>query len=247
MPHRKDQPITSTEKTTTTLLVLIIGGARSGKSSFAEQLAASSERPVAFIATATAGDDEMRERIARHRASRPRQWHTLEEPLDLSGAIRRASALADVLLLDCVTLWLGNVLSQASKQYESAPIHPANADKSINRLSTVDPDLSRGERSEAGCKEKDDKEEEVEELSLPGRLFDKSALKEIEALLAVVKSLAPGKTLIVVTNEVGLGIVPAYPLGRLYRDTLGYVNQQLARAADRVYLMVAGIAVDIKR
>jgi adenosylcobinamide kinase / adenosylcobinamide-phosphate guanylyltransferase len=198
-------------------------------------LAASSERPVAFIATATAGDDEMRERIARHRASRPRQWHTLEEPLDLSGAARRASELADVLLLDCVTLWLGNVLSQASKQHESAPIHPANA---ASRLVL---------RTQAGCKEKDDKEEEVEELSLPGRLFDESALKEIEALLAVVKSLAPGKTLIVVTNEVGLGIVPAYPLGRLYRDTLGYVNQQLARAADRVYLMVAGIAVDIKR
>ena len=235
MPHRKDQPITSTEKTTTPRLVLIIGGARSGKSSFAEQLAASSERPVAFIATATAGDDEMRERIARHRASRPRQWHTLEEPLDLSGAACRASELADVLLLDCVTLWLGNVLSQASKQHESAPIHPANA---ASRLVL---------RTQAGCKEKDDKEEEVEELSLPGRLFDESALKEIEALLAVVKSLAPGKTLIVVTNVVGLGVVPAYPLGRLYRDTLGYVNQQLARAADRVYLMVAGIAVDIKR
>lgn len=191
--------------------MLITGGARSGKSSFAERLAASSGRPVAFIATATAGDDEMRERIARHRASRPRQWHTLEEPLDLSGAIRRASELADVLLLDCVTLWLGNVLMQASKQLE-----------------------------------KDDKEE-VEGPSLPGRLFDERALKEIEALLTVVKSLAPGKTLIVVTNEVGLGVVPAYPLGRLYRDTLGYVNQQLARAADRVYLMVAGIAVDIKR
>ncbi len=175
-------------------------------------MAASSERPVAFIATATADDNEMRERIARHRASRPRQWHTLEEPRDLSGAVRRASELADVLLLDCVTLWLGNVLSQASKQHE-----------------------------------KDDKEEEVEELSLPGRLFDERTLKEIEALLTVVKALAPGKTLIVVTNEVGLGIVPAYPLGRLYRDTLGYVNQQLARAADRVYLMVAGIAVDIKR
>src|SRR5712692_9073647 len=210
--HRKEQSITSTEKTATPRLVLIIGGARSGKSSFAEQLAASSERPVAFIATATADDNEMRERIARHRASRPRQWHTLEEPLDLSGAARRASELADVLLLDCVTLWLGNVLSQASKQHE-----------------------------------KDDKEEEVEELSLPGRLFDERALNEIEALPTVVKSLAPGKTLIVVTNEVGLGVVPAYPLGRLYRDTLGYVNQQLARAADRVYLMVAGIAVDIKR
>jgi len=232
--HRKEQSITSTEKTATPRLVLIIGGARSGKSSFAEQLAASSGRPVAFIATATADDNEMRERIARHRASRRRQWHTLEEPLDLSGAARRASELADVLLLDCVTLWLGNVLSQASKQHESAPIHPANA---ASRLVL---------RTQAGCKEKDDKEEEVEELSLPGRLFDESALKEIEALLTVVKELAPGKTLIVVTNEVGLGVVPAYPLGRLYRDTLGYVNQQLARAADRVYLMVAGIAVDIK-
>src|SRR5260221_11493056 len=233
--HRKEQPIVSTEKTTTPRLVLIIGGARSGKSSYAEQLAASSERPVAFIATATAGDDEMRERIARHRSSRPRPWHTLEEPLDLSGAARRASELADVLLLDCGTLWLGNVLSQASKQHESAPIHPANA---ASRLVL---------RTQAGCKEKDDKEEEGEGLSLPGRLFDESALKEIEALLTVVKELAPGKTLIVVPNEVGLGVVPAYPLGRLYRDTLGYVNQQLARAADRVYLMVAGIAVDIKR
>jgi adenosylcobinamide kinase/adenosylcobinamide-phosphate guanylyltransferase len=72
-------------------------------------------------------------------------------------------------------------------------------------------------------------------------------LKECEALLAVVKSLSPNKTLIVVTNEVGLGIVPAYPFGRLYRDTLGYINQRLAQAAERVYLMVAGLAVDIKR
>src|SRR5712692_6526007 len=231
--HRKEQSITSTEKTTIPRLVLIIGGARSGKSSFAEQLAASSGRPVAFIATATAGDDEMRERIARHRASRRRQWHTLEEPLDLSGAARRASELADVLLLDCVTLWLGNVLSQASKQHESAPIHPANAASlALIRLTNAAAQLPSGSgetqgelvlRTQAGCKETDDKEEE---LSLPGRRFDESALKEIEALLTVVKELAPGKTLIVVTNEVGLGIVPAYPLGRLYRDTLGYVNQQ---------------------
>src|SRR5260221_107999 len=84
-------------------------------------------------------------------------------------------------------------------------------------------------------------------LILGGARSGKSAFKEIEALLAVVKSLAARKTLIAVTNEVGLGIVPAYPLGILYRDTLGYVNQRLAQAADRVYLMVAGIAVDIKR
>jgi len=205
-----DDHITSSEQTVTSQLIVILGGARSGKSVFAERLAASSGRSVAFIATATASDDEMRERIARHRASRPKGWHTLEEPLDLARAVRQAAELADVVLLDCVTLWLGNVLLQASGQYE-----------------------------------KDD-EGEVE-FHTTSRLFDERALKEIEALLAVVKSLAPNKTLIVVTNEVGLGVVPAYPLGRLYRDTLGYVNQRLAQAADHVYLMVAGIAVDIKR
>jgi adenosylcobinamide kinase/adenosylcobinamide-phosphate guanylyltransferase len=165
---------------------------------------------VAFIATATAGDDEMRARIARHRASRPREWHTIEEPLDLARAVRQAYKLADVSLLDCVTLWLGNMVSQESGQRESG-------DKGI------------------------------EELRITSNLFDELSLKQVEALLAVVQSAEPNKTLIVVSNEVGLGVVPAYPLGRIYRDTLGYVNQRLARTADRVYLMVAGMAVDIKR
>jgi len=197
--------ITPSEQTVTTRLIVILGGARSGKSAFAERLAASSERSVAFIATAIAGDDEMRERIARHRASRPKGWHTLEEPLDLAGAVRIATNLAEVLLLDCITLWLANWLFQ---QY-----------------GTND-----------------------EEEFASSALFDEGALKkEVGALLEAVNSLAPNKTLIVVTNEVGLGIVPAYPLGRVYRDALGYVNQCLARAANRVYLMVAGIAVDIKR
>src|SRR6201997_1887680 len=93
-------------------LALILGGARSGKSTFAERLAASSGRRVAFIATATASDEDMRQRIARHRASRPRDWYTLEEPLDLVAAIKHASTLADVLLLDCMTLWLANWLGQ---------------------------------------------------------------------------------------------------------------------------------------
>jgi len=200
-------------------LIVILGGARSGKSAFAERLAASSGRSVAFIATATAGDDEIRERIARHRATRPKGWHTIEEPLDLAGAVRQAAELADVLLLDCVTLWLGNVLLQASDRQ--------NVARPLVGLVGVE----GGE----------------EALHTTSRLFDERALKEIEALLAVVKSLGLNKTLILVTNEVGLGIVPAYPLGRLYRDTLGYVNQRLAQTADRVYLMVAGMAVDIKR
>ena len=109
----------SSEKTPASRLILILGGARSGKSAFAERLAANSRRSVAFIATATADDDEMRERIARHRASRPGEWHTIEEPLDLAGAVRQAHKLADVVLLDCITLWLGNMLLQEPGQVES--------------------------------------------------------------------------------------------------------------------------------
>jgi adenosylcobinamide kinase / adenosylcobinamide-phosphate guanylyltransferase len=208
--ENQEQPGAPSEQTLPPRLILILGGARSGKSTFAERLAASSGRPVAFIATATASDDEMIERITHHRASRPKGWHTLEEPLDLAKAVRQAAELADVVLLDCVTLWLGNMLLQAPGQHAQ-----------------------------------DDQGEEA--LYTTIRLFAERALKESEALLTVVKSLGPNKTLIVVTNEVGLGIVPAYPLGRLYRDTLGYINQRLAEAAEQVYLMVAGLAVDIKR
>ncbi len=185
-------------------LILILGGARSGKSAFAEQLAASSGQSVAFIATATAGDDEMRARIARHQASRPAHWHTVEEPFDLAGAVQHAAALADILLLDCITLWLSNWLAR------------------------------HGEMSDT-------------DMAASSPLLDAAAMQEIQNLLATLASLDPGKTLIVITNEVGLGIVPAYPLGRLYRDTLGLVNQRLAEVAGRVYLLIAGIAVDIKR
>jgi adenosylcobinamide kinase/adenosylcobinamide-phosphate guanylyltransferase len=198
----------NTDTTIPPRLILILGGARSGKSAFAERLACKSERSVAFIATATAGDEEMRERIARHRAARPAAWHTIEEPLDLAGAVLQAGQVADVLLLDCITLWLNNLYAQTIGQHAH--------------------------------------ESEEEQYSALARL-DETALQEIEKLLAAVQSLNPGKTLLIVTNEVGLGIVPAYPLGRLYRDTLGYVNQRLAQAADRVYLMVAGMGVDLKR
>ena len=190
-------------------LILILGGARSGKSAFAERLAARSGRTVAYIATATDSDDEMRERIARHRASRPHQWHTIEEPLDLAEAVQRAYHLADVALLDCVTLWLGNTLLQELGKHGS--------------------DVQGNE-----------------ELCITNSPFDDRSMQQIAALLAVMQNAEAGKTLIVVSNEVGLGIVPAYPLGRVYRDTLGYINQRLAQDADRVYLMVAGMAVDIK-
>lgn len=190
-------------------LILILGGARSGKSAYAERLALGSEKTVAFIATATDGDDEMHERIVRHKASRPQAWHTIEEPFDLRSALQRAYQLADVVLLDCVTLWLGNMLLE-------------DHDKRQN----------------------DDREQIELQISIDQ--FNKQVLHHIEELLTIQQNAEAGKTLIIVSNEVGLGIVPAYPLGRIYRDTLGYVNQRLAQDADRVYLMVAGLAVDIK-
>lgn len=185
-------------------IVLILGGARSGKSTFAEKLALNSGRSVAFIATATASDEEMAARITRHQTERPQTWHTIEEPLDLAQAVWQASERADVLLLDCLTLWTSNWLFQQAD----------NTDQ---------------------------------EASAANQLFGESALQAIAEMLMVVRALPAHKTLIAVSNEVGLGIVPAYPLGRVYRDTLGYVNQCVARAATRVYLLVAGIAVDLKR
>lgn len=186
-------------------LILILGGARSGKSAFAEQWAASSGKQVVYIATATAGDGEMAERIARHRRSRPDDWQTVEEPLDLARGVRSAGARGDVLLLDCMTLWLSNWMAQPSSVALLVE----------GRSSSLVP--------------------------------DESALRAVDALLKSLAALGPEKVLLVISNEVGSGIVPPYPLGRVYRDTLGYVNQRLAQAAEQVYLLVAGVSIKIKR
>jgi adenosylcobinamide kinase / adenosylcobinamide-phosphate guanylyltransferase len=183
-------------------LILILGGARSGKSTFAEQLAQRSGHSVAFIATATVSDDDMHLRIERHRAARPANWQTIEEPLDLASAVQQAASLADVLLLDCITLWVSNWLFT---------------------------------------------QEAIDDASSVTSPYYDSALAEIDKLLITFNTLDAQKTLIIVTNEVGLGIVPSYTSGRIYRDVLGLVNQRLAAVADRVYLMVAGLGVDIKR
>jgi adenosylcobinamide kinase/adenosylcobinamide-phosphate guanylyltransferase len=184
-------------------LILVLGGARSGKSTFAERLAAQSQRSVAFIATATASDEEMRDRIQRHQASRPAAWHTIEEPLNLAKSVRQAATVADVILLDCMTVWLGNWLM--AQETEFSEVAPASAQ------------------------------------------YRDAIVSAIDDLLRAAIDLDAHKRLIIVSNEVGLGIVPAYPLGRTYRDLLGLINQQLAAVAAHVYLMVAGLAVDIKR
>jgi adenosyl cobinamide kinase/adenosyl cobinamide phosphate guanylyltransferase len=164
-------------------LTLLLGGARSGKSAAAVRLGG--ERAT-LIATAVAGDDEMVERIRHHRAERPSGWTTVEEPVDLGGALAALPA-ADSVVIDCLTLWVANL------------IEAGRADTEIVE--------------EARC-------------------------------VAAAASGRAGMT-IAVSNEVGLGIVPAAPLARRYRDLLGIVNTEWAAAADRTLLLVAGRTLEL--
>jgi len=183
--------------------VLITGGARSGKSAYAETLAAriAGDRPVVYVASALADDEEMRARIQAHRARRPAHWVTLEAPLSPAEAIRAARVEAPVVLLDCVTLLVSNILLAALGQ-QTAPT-----------------------TAEAGV---------AEHL----------VFQAIEDLLQTYRTSA--RTFILVSNEVGMGVVPAYPLGRIYRDVLGRVNARLAQEADAALLMVAGLPIEVK-
>ncbi len=176
-------------------MTLILGGARSGKSSYAEERARQSGRPVIFLATAQAGDEEMATRIAAHQARRPANWSTIEAPLRPAQALIKLDRTASLVLLDCLTLLASNVL-----------------------LSLPEP-LTQ----------------EVAEAAL-GR--------EIDELLSVYA--ARQESWLVISNEVGLGLVPPYPLGRFYRDALGRANQRLAAAADEVIFMVAGLPMWVK-
>ena len=180
--------------------VLILGGARSGKSTFAERRAHDLGEPILFVATASALDDEMAERIADHQASRPPSWTTLEAPTRVSDAIRRVEITPHTILLDCITILVSNLLLGQGQEGASDRIDVA----------TIDPVV----------------EHELDDLLCAARERDVN--------------------LVMVSNEVGLGLVPEYPLGRAFRDLLGRANQRLAAAADDVYLLVAGIPLVIK-
>lgn len=174
-------------------LTLILGGARSGKSTYAEKLAARHGGRVAYIATAQALDEEMQGRIAIHRQNRPNNWETLEISSRVGQTLAKSPPQAAVILLDCLTLLVAN------------------------RLLEVVPDLDQPDEAAA-----------MDQVQ-----------KEIDELLAEIQS-SPADW-IVVSNEVGLGLVPPYPLGRMYRDLLGWANQRLARRANRVVFMIAGM------
>ena len=179
--------------------ILIIGGARSGKSHFAQELALKLGGPVLFVATATAGDDEMQQRIEEHRRARPPAWSTLEVTTQIGAEIKQRIGKARVVIVDCITLLVNNIFSQYSHQ-------------------TGEP------------------------INLP--LIEKELVKEIDELVDCINGL--DASFIMVTNEVGLGLVPANRLGRSYRDWLGRTNQVLAEQSDEVYLMMAGIPLLIK-
>jgi adenosylcobinamide kinase / adenosylcobinamide-phosphate guanylyltransferase len=162
-------------------LLLLLGGGRSGKSALAVRLAAASASPVTFIATGEPRDEEMADRIRQHRAERPLTWATIEEPVDLVGALAGTSDDSAVIV-ECLSLWVANV-------------------------------LERG---------------------------DTDAQVEREARSAAELARARTTLTVVVSNEVGLGLVPATPLGRRYRDVLGRVNAAWASSADETALVVAG-------
>lgn len=182
---------------------MILGGARSGKSAMAERMAREMGGRVTYLATAQALDEEMRQRIENHRAARPQEWRTVEEPLELAQAVTRAAAESDVLLVDCLTLWVSNQLCLIEAP-ESTPEWHAALGELARRLEGSVAQLLEGVRSGEA-------------------------------------------TALVVSNEVGLGLVPPTALGRAYRDLLGMVNRRLAAEAGQVLLMVAGLAVDVKQ
>jgi adenosylcobinamide kinase / adenosylcobinamide-phosphate guanylyltransferase len=175
-------------------IVLVTGGCRSGKSRFALNLAEATGATRLYLATAPILDPEMEDRIARHRAERAtRQWETCEEQLDLVRALRETPE-ADVVLCDCLTLWINNQLYHAEQR---------------------------------------------------GTVVGEDDIATLTATLAEEARRHPG-TVIFVTNEVGLGIVPAEPLARRFRDCAGRCNQLMAATADDVYFLVSGIPMQIK-
>jgi len=178
---------------------LIIGGARSGKSHFAQELAIKSAQPVLFVATAEAGDEEMQQRIEDHQKARPASWETLEVNTHIGSQIRQKIGKAQTVIVDCITLLVNNIFNQY-----------------------YDPS---GE-------------------SIDSPLIEKEVMAEIDELVDCINQVKAN--FIIVTNEVGLGLVPADKMSRLYRDLLGRANQILAQRADEVLLMVAGMLVPVK-
>jgi adenosylcobinamide kinase/adenosylcobinamide-phosphate guanylyltransferase len=180
------------------MIHLVVGGARSGKSRFAETLASNNKQAICYVATATAGDEEMSQRIAQHQLDRPSDWLLVEEPLFLANKLTELTEFKKgketsnnkVILIECMTLWLSNWL----------------------------------------CRQTAESDEQ----------WQKEKLLFLEALRTIESEV------IIVSNEVGSGIVPLGKLTRDFADQAGWLNQELAKIADRVWLVVAGCPISIK-
>lgn len=180
-------------------LILILGGARSGKSSYAIELAEKYRGKITYLATAEAVDPEMAERIKKHRKMRSSAWKTVEIKGDLSSVLRRVENGSDLVILDCLSMLVSDLLE--------------------NKMSPG---------------------KEMVDLAV-----EEEVRQEIISLINLIKKLKC--KIVVVSNEVGQGVVPPYPLGRSFRDLLGMANQMIAQEADEVYWMVAGMPMEIKK
>ncbi len=179
--------------------ILILGGARSGKSRFAQEMAPRLGDKVLFVATGEALDEEMRQRIEEHKRDRPSSWRSAEVPTGIGRRIQEEVGDAQVVIVDCLTLLVSNVIGQCG----------------------------------------DDPEQ------ISAKLVQERLTAEIDELIGCINGSTA--TFILVSNEVGMGLVPESRLGRLYRDFLGKVNQILAKRADRVYFMLSGIPLSLKQ
>jgi adenosylcobinamide kinase/adenosylcobinamide-phosphate guanylyltransferase len=168
-------------------IIFITGSVRSGKSNFAVKFAKSSKKKVVFLATCRPLDDEMKKRVKKHRKTRPKTWKTIEEHMDIASIIKKLEK-NEIILIDCLTLWISNLL--------------------LSRFS------------------------------------EREIFKKIKEFIMTVKEA--NCSIIMVSNEVGWGIVPDNKLSRLFRDIAGTLHQKIAKVCDEVYLTVAGIPIEIK-
>ncbi|MFC2691695.1 MAG: bifunctional adenosylcobinamide kinase/adenosylcobinamide-phosphate guanylyltransferase [Veillonella parvula] len=180
-------------------IILCSGGARSGKSEFAERLALATKGQKAYVATGQAFDEEMVDRIKKHQERRGKIWNNFEVPLHLADEWENISQSADVILIDCLTMFTTNhIMAYGS----------IRGQEDANRL-------------------------------------EQTILSELDILLDSIQS-CEGKTVIFVTNEIGLGIVPDNKLARYFRDIAGRVNRAVASVADKLYLTISGVTIELK-
>jgi adenosylcobinamide kinase/adenosylcobinamide-phosphate guanylyltransferase len=213
----------------------LIGGARSGKSSLAAGWAAERSNSVCCVVTATASDEEMAARISAHRRERPQHWRVREEPLRLGEALREEGRTGDLLLVDCLTLWTANCLWPPARWGNlPQPSSAAQASGAPQAASVTQPTVGPQSTSAAATSQRLGDAQ----ADLPGWYAER------DAFLASLRAIS--NEVIVVSNEVGTGLVPENAAARLFRDEQGRLNQLVAAACDCVFLVTAGLALRLK-